>query len=215
MPFGVGDPHYWRVQFIANMQGQAMVTTIAVKDDPTAPLGPNLSATEVADEVDTWLGALYALMVTIDGSLESIKVTEIPEEFSAIRSAAEKSVARAGGRDNSGDQLPDGVVAWNKVSTAAAIRSGHGGWFSLPAVRRLNLATTGLFDTGTTFWTSQTNFNNALLAGHDYGPLGADGHLSMVLYSETRHRRGDDTFLFDVTSISRNARVHWLRSRDE
>src|SRR5690349_4109656 len=197
------------------MQGQTMVTTVAIKDDPDA-LNPNpLGAGGLATEIDTWLGALYALMVTVDGELETIKVTEIPSDPHAVPTAAEKSVARAGGRDNSGDQLPDGVVAWNKVSTDAAIRSGHGGWFSLPAVRRLNLATTGLFDTGTTFWTSQTNFNNALLAGHDYGPLGADGHLSMVLYSYTRHRRGDDDYLFDVTGISRAARVHWLRSRDE
>lgn len=210
----LGDTRWYRTQFIASMQGQTMVTTIAVKADPVSPTDPTRSAEDVANDVDDWLGALYALMVTVDGELETIKCTEIMPTFGDIPSAFELAVNRAGGRDNSGDQLPDGMVAWNKSATSAAIRSGHGGWFSLPAVRRLNLASTGLFDTGTTFWTSQTNFNNALLAGHDWGPLGADGHESYVIYSETRHRRADPTYLFDVTGISRSPRPHWLRSRD-
>jgi len=125
-----------------------------------------------------------------------------------------KNVNRAGARDNSGDQLPDGMVAWNKTATDAAVRSGHGGWFSLPAVRRLNLTTGGVWDTGTTFWTTQTAFNNALLAGHDYGTGDLGGHLSYVIYSATRFRRGDSNYYFDATSISRSQRVHWLRSRD-
>lgn len=211
----LGDTNYYRVQFISRMQGQAFVTTIAVKADPTAPAGAERTAEQVAHDVDDWLGALYAAMVTVDGELETIKVTSIVGDLDTdTPTAFELGVARAGARDNSGDQLPDAVVAWNRVRTAAAIRSGHGGWFSLPAVRRLNLASTGLFDTGTVFWTSQTAFNNALLAGHDWGPLGADGHESFVLYSHTRHKRHEPNYLFDVTSISRAARVHWLRSRD-
>lgn len=211
----LGDTNYYRVQFIARMQGQGMVTTIAVKADPTAPAGDERTAHQVADDVDDWLGALYAAMVTVDGELETIKVTSIVANLATdIPSAFEKQVNRAGARDNSGDQLPDAVTAWNRVKTTAAIRSGHGGWFSLPAVRRLNLTSDGIFNTGTTFWSTQDAFNAALLAGHDWGPLGADGHESYVLYSHTRHKRGDADYLFDVASITRNTRVHWLRSRD-
>jgi len=209
-----GGNLYCQAQFLSTMQGQQFASTFAFKFDPTAPLAPDIDAHRMADEIDTWLGALYALMVTVDGTLDTIKVTTIPAAYTDVRDVYEKNVARAGGRDNSGDQLPDGMVAWNKASTSVALRGAHGGWFSLPAVRRLNLTSAGVFDTGTTFWTSQTNFNNALTAGFDYGPLGADGHASYVIYSRTRHKRAESSYLWDVSGISRSSRPHWLRSRD-
>ena len=205
----------WRVAFESTMQGQQMVTTIAVLDAPTPVTGGGLSAGGVADNIDDWLGAKYASMVTVDGTLENIVVTELAVAPGGVPDSHVKSVNRAGARDNSGDQLPDGMVAWNSSKTGAAVRGAHGGWFSLPAVRRLNLTSDGIFDTGTTFWTTQDTFNSALLAGHDYGEDPTGGHLSYIIYSRSRFARSEANYYFDVTAITRSRRVHWLRSRDE
>lgn len=204
----------WRVAFESVEQGQAMVTTLAVLDEPTPVTGGGLSAGGVADNVDDWLGALYAAMVTIDGTLENIVVTELAVAVGGVPDTAVKAVNRAGARDNSGDQLPDGMVAWNSAKTGAAVRGAHGGWFSMPGVRRLNLTSGGVWDTGTTFWSTQSAFNAALLAGHDYGTSPTGGHLSYIIYSRARFARAEPNYYFDVTAITRSPRVHWLRSRD-
>src|SRR5690349_24652918 len=86
--------------------------------------------------------------------------------------------------------------------------------FFCTASRTTELCTLSLHDALPIFWTTQTAFNNALLAGHDYGTGDLGGHLSYVIYSATRFRRGDSNYYFDATSISRSQRVHWLRSRD-
>jgi hypothetical protein len=205
---------YFRVAFEAHMQGQNEVTTIAVKADPTTPLDDVPDAPDVATDMDNWLGALYANMVTIDGALDSITVTELRAGETPGGQKYTKSVNRAGARDNSGDQLPDGMVSWHPAHTGVASRSARGGWYGLSAVRRLNLASTGVWDLGTTYGTSAAAFSAALLAGDDFGPIGLAGHYSYVIWSRTLSKRGVSPHAFDVLSIGAPTDVHWLRSRN-
>src|SRR5690349_22731111 len=58
--------------------------------------------------------------------------------------------------------------------------------FFCTASRTTELCTLSLHDALPIFWTTQTAFNNALLAGHDYGTGDLGGHLSYVIYSATR-----------------------------
>ena len=205
---------YFRIAFEAHMQGQTEVTTIAIKADPTTPLDPVPDAADIASDVDDWLGALYANMVTIDGALDNIAVTELRAGETGGGQKYVKSVNRAGARDNSGDQLPDGMVYWRPAHTGVASRSARGGWYGLSAVRRLNMTSAGVWDTGTTYFTSGNAFSAALLAGADFGPLGLNGHYSYVIWSRTLSKRGVSPHSFDVISIGAPTDVHWLRSRN-
>ena len=204
---------YFRVAFECHMQGQQCVTTIAVKADPTTPLDPVPDAPDFATDMDNWLGALYANMVTIDGALDNISVTELRAGELPGGQQYVKSVNRAGARDNSGDQLPEAMVSWHPAHTGVASRSARGGWYGLPATRRLNLDSSGVFDLGTTYGTSAAAFSAALLDGDDFGPVGLSGHYSYVIWSRTLSKRGVSPHAFDVVSIGAPTTPHWLRSR--
>jgi hypothetical protein len=107
------------------------------------------------------------------------------------------------------------MVSWHPAHTGVASRSARGGWFGLPAVRRLNLTSAGVWDTGTTYFTSAAAFSTALLDGDDFGPVGLSGHYSYVIWSRTLSKRGVSPHAFDVISIGAPTDVHWLRSRNE
>jgi hypothetical protein len=56
-------------------------------------------------------------------------------------------------------------------------------------------------------------FGDALLAGHDIGLAGVDGHLSTRIYSRADHKEGVDDPTYDVKSYLRQPRPRWLRRR--
>jgi hypothetical protein len=68
---------------------------------------------------------------------------------------------------------------------------------------------------GSSYHTFAQQLADAIEAGHDYAPHGLfpDGHLSAVVYSHTRRKRGLPNWAFDVKHATLVSKPHWLRSR--
>jgi hypothetical protein len=174
----------WRVAFNSHTEDVACATVVNIKATP-ADLVTTPSAETVADNIVDWLASPYRAMLSTRDLL-------------------------LGATYNMDLQ----ICAWAKTKTNAAVRGGHGGFFGTPAVDEAAFGGThGQIATGNAYYLAVRAFADALLAGHDMGVLGADGHLSYVIYSRTRRFRGDDQYYFDGQSVTIDLRPHFLRSR--
>ena len=202
----------WRVAFQGTFSSAIQIVNVLhVKDDPV--LGPDArSAHQMADELDTWLSTLWRAQATPHVVLDTIKVTET--QTSSDTSPAEqwvKDIGLAGSRAGADGLLDPALCLWTKSLVAQSFKGNHGGIHAPPSYDQSDWQTDGLAVTSSSYWTAVGAFNNALQAGHDYGTI--LGHLSYVLYSQTRRDRGDADWYFDVTAMSRSRRMHFLRSR--
>jgi hypothetical protein len=205
---------WWRVAIESQLDGQEIVHTLGVKDDP-AGVNPPLSATDLCAEVDAWLTTHVRDMLPTGALVQTIKATEFIARSAGIPESGEKGIGLAGSGDFGGEELPRELVAWVKLGTNAAVRSGHGGYFSGPVWKRANLNDDGkTLKGGTGFMNALASMNTAILAGHDKTVLLiAEHHLSSVILSRTRLERGDANWAFDVTTATIRSAPTWLRSR--
>lgn len=206
-------PRIYRLAIESHESGVAIATVLHVKADPLAPLAdPNFSS--LIGECDSWLSSAYRAMLSDEGTLDTLTLTE-------TRASSDDSVppqavhvdGGAGTRSASGF-VPTEVCAWVHARTNAAVRSGHGGFFGTPTVDSTVFSDTGgTIQTPTQYYIRLAAFTALLLAGHGIGLGGIDGHLSYVIYSQTRRDRGDAEWYFDVAGATIDRHMHFLRSR--
>jgi hypothetical protein len=203
----------WRVAFNSHTEDVACATVVNIKATP-ADLVTTPSAETVADNIVDWLASPYRAMLSTRDRLDSIVVREELGPGTAIPETAERVDTWPGTRFGATYNMDLQICAWAKTKTNAAVRGGHGGFFGTPAVDEAAFGGThGQIATGNAYYLAVRAFADALLAGHDMGVLGADGHLSYVIYSRTRRFRGDDQYYFDGQSVTIDLRPHFLRSR--
>ncbi len=202
----------WRVSFEGTgSHNEDVVTVLHVKDHTTLDID-NLDASQVCDNVDTWLTTLYLNMAATSYTLVAIKATEEVEWWNhAIGRQHVKAKGVFGTRAGADGKTPWGMCFWSKLGIAEVFKGNHGGYHTPPVMNSGELVGTQTVNTAANIWPSMGSFNDALLAGHDHN-LGT-GHLSLVLYSTTRRRRGEANYYFDATSLTRSVTPRLLRTR--
>lgn len=192
---------------VANVE---YVNVLCVHDDE---LGGPRSPSEFLDEFDSWLTAKYRAILPTTVVLGDIRAFQIPSVFGADTEAALKLKGLAGTGMGADGLLP------REATLTLSFRSNHTsrrsmGRISLPSPLASNaLDGDGNWRTSATYWVNAGLLGDALLAGHDIGVLGADGHLSLRVYSRANHQQGTGDKTTDVTTYIRRPRPRWVRRR--
>lgn len=193
------------------------VSTFHVHATTSAPLGAGApSAHDVADKVDTQLGAKFAAVVPQTGALDTINVVEEvdPGDPSAIPEAYEKVVARNATYSPGVFNIASALCGMLKVRTNAAVRSGHGRLFLPPVFSSTPLAANNTWATSSTWLTNVNALAAELAGGFEGGAWWSSGwDARLVVYSRTRRARGISTYWFGVTGVALDPQQRWLRSR--
>lgn len=202
----------WRVALEGTGgDGAQLVAVFHIKDQ--TPLDADLrTAHQMADEIDSWLTTHWLAMSDSAYVLNDIKVTsdvrywlgEVADQYVKVKNL---SGTLAG---NDGD-VPRGSCAWAKLTVASVFKGNHGGIHSSPIRHSGYVNSSGKLTNPSTFRTAFANVCTDLTTGHDY--TAGLGHLSLVLYSTTRRKRGDANWYFDATGLTISPDVHFLRSR--
>jgi hypothetical protein len=202
----------WRVAFQSTgRNNEDVVTVFHVKD--STPLSADLrSASDLADVVNGWLTTLYRGLADSQLTVHDLKVTEVVDYWNGtIADQHVKSIELAGTLTGLDHEASEGICVWSKAQVSEVFKGNHGGWHTPPQLHSTWLTSSGVWATSSTAWTATKSVNDALLAGVDYDA--GLGHVSYILYSQTRHRRGDANYYFDVTNLVRDVQPHFLRSR--
>lgn len=195
-------------------RGVKIVNTFHVKADDTVIANPDPSADATRDMAlaayrDKW----KAVLTTLD-TFDGISVVEeVANPGHDIPSASFGSVGLAGTRSAADQFLSSGLCILAKISTNAAIRSGHGRMWLPPAITSSAAAGTGTWATGNAYWTTVGTFLDAVVAVQTPGGLFGTQRFTPVVYSRARRARGESNYYFGVTGYSRHSDQRFLRSR--
>lgn len=171
-------------------------------------------ASDAVNDVDSWLTIKIRNMAFTNVTYDTVTVTEEVDWWNGtVPDQAIKSIGLAGTLGAADGKASRAQCAWMKFSTGVPVKGAHGGMHSPPWNNSTSVGSDGLWLTSGGAWTAVQDLASTLLAGHDQGTGGIDGHISLVVYSTTRRRRGDANYYFDVKSIVVDRNVHFLRSR--
>lgn len=187
---------------------------IHVKADPGGISGDQ-GAEDVATDVWAWLDTDYKSVLATEGTvLDLLALEEIAPGGSGVPDAYLLSINSAGTLSTP-NNLPMELTMHLQSKTGVPVRGAHGGIFLPPPLSSTFLTGDGLgFATSGDYWTNSGALADTLLEGADWTGVGT-GHYSYVIYSKTRRAAGASTYAFDVTSITRNPKPTWLRSRGD
>jgi hypothetical protein len=115
----------------------------------------------------------------------------------------------------SGDRLPIEVCMWVKCTTDTASRSSRGGFHLPPMLNPVFLDGAGLWDatsiTTAPFSTMTAKVDDVL--NNVFPEELGNGDLNPIIYSETRRRRGQSPYTFQITGATIRQHAAWLRRR--
>jgi hypothetical protein len=183
--------------------GTLYENTIGVKMDPTS--GDGLSAGDLADAVYSWVGSEYNACLSGLLTLDTLTVRKMP--FPVTEEGVHAINTTGGGAND--DNWPREIALICAWKTDHPGRSGRG-HIALPAPRKASTLYAGnsvWVLTNAYFTTTVQAFYDALDAGADWGPGGADGHISHIVYS-----RKDDAG-YDVKARVSRAGMRWVERR--
>lgn len=191
--------------------GVEEVQTWHFKD--TTPLSADLAgAASICDEVDNWLTGHLQPSAPSYLTLVSYKATEVVATWEgAIPEQARKIKNLAGTASSLDGKVPHGTCIWSKATVNEVFKGNHGGWHCVDPYSSAYLDGGGQWISTSAAWISMGQTNTDLLAGHDWST--GLHHMSYVLYSLTRHKRGAENYYFDVTGLTRDPTPHFLRTR--
>jgi len=199
------------VSFLSDDAGGVQyANTICVHDDEFG--GPR-SPSEFLDEVESWLKTKYVNILASDKTLRVIRAFQIPTVYGDDTEVDAKTFAVTGGLAAGDGKVP------REATLTLTLRSSHTsrrkmGRLSIPSPRTSNAVdASGNWSTSNDYWTLTGTFADALLAGHDVGVGGVDGHLSTRIYSRRQHQLGTGDKTTDVDVYIRRPRPRWLRRR--
>ena len=203
---------YWRCAIRSDVYGRTLINVLHVKADPGGISGEQ-GAEDVATDVWAWLDTDYKSVLATEGTVLDLTATEeIDPSSSAVPDAFIYPV-NAAGTLSTPNNLPVEMTMHLQSKTGVPVRGAHGGIFLPPPLATTFLTGDGLlWNNSGDYWTAAGALSDTLLEGADWTGVGT-GHYSYVIYSKTRRARGLSTFAFDVSSIVRNRKPTWLRSR--
>jgi hypothetical protein len=190
--------------------GVEYANTICVHDDE---LGGPRDVGDVVDLVDTWLRTPYKNLLVSSTTVDVLRCFRIPDVFGTDSNVTSKLIGQPGTLTGPDGKLP------REMTLTLSLRSNHTsrrsqGRLSIPSpLNSAYVDSSGNWSTGSAFWSAVGTFGDALLAGHDVGVLGVDGHLSTRVYSRQTHKEASGDKTHDVDTYIRRARPRWLRRR--
>lgn len=203
----------WRVEYVGTLGSGATFVTTYHYVERTELLEDAASADGVCQNVSAKLLAAYKALLPNTAHVVSIKATQavrVWAPYHEIPEAAEAAVDTYGTVSVSAPKLPAATAAKISIKSNAATRGGHG-WQLIPAG-----VTAGWVDANSKWTSSYLTALNAYAALLDdnvtWGTLPTHT-LEPVVYSRTRHMRGDENYYFDVNSAIARPDPTWLRSR--
>lgn len=184
--------------------GTEYVNTFAIKVEATGPDLTEPTATQVADQVNTWLNTAYRACLHPGLTFQDVNVHQL---FSGTPVAGLKVVGQVGQLGALSGFVPREVCCVLSLKTAVATRSGRGRLF-IPTPRYSDyLSGQDLFDPAGNYWIKIGLLGDALLAGRTFTESSVEYHMSTRVHSRVRN------VTYDVTGYQRRSQPHWLRSR--
>lgn len=213
----------WRVEVVgetASLGLQWMFTLHYQTDMGTGSGEP--SASRIIDEFFDHWGSSSTNLSTIVAALASpnaLRAVRAREEVDPtgddVPEQAERAINLGGSLTISGDHLPIEACMWMKCGTGVASRSSRGGFHWPPTLAPAFLDGNGFWD-ATSLASSPFSAIPPkvvdVLNGVFPEELG-NGDLKPVIYSETRRRRGQSPYTFQITTATWRQHVAWLRRR--
>lgn len=205
-----------RVALVASGAGNEIVATshyrldegIFFAADTNKREQVELLATELRDD----LVPKWAALIGSDYIVEGVSVNEEvdPNSPSAVGVQAYKAAGTAGTASSSYD-VPRQLCGMLRFKTDLAGRSFRGRQF-LPPVRTVGHIVGSGTSLGGAYLTAANAYVTQLGVALSFGLFGT-GDIKQVVYSPTRRKRALTPYMADVTNVSVDPRVHYLRSR--
>ena len=185
--------------------GETFVTVLHYASE-----GPTASASDAASGfVGAITDGLKATLST-SGHLDAVTITEVlaPGDTS-IPDTHVRTLAIAGLYSPSGgDNIPHEVTGLCKKKTGVPLRGAHGWAYGFPIYQSGELNGELIKTTGN-YWPKLLVMAAALTDVI----VGALTSYDPVVYSRTRHRRGDTNYYFGISSGLASPTTRWLRKR--
>lgn len=198
----------YRVAIQAHVNdGTLLMPSLHYKEDVPAGGSANDEAT-IAANVWAHIGPAFLACIPTRDTVDSIEALEevVPP---AIGGAGTHTVNQTGTLSGTGDSMPEGNVPILNFHTNTRSRSARG-WMHMPSPHWSD------YVSGNVWGGAGLTALNALAALLDDSITEGGAFpctLVPVVYSRTRAVRAETPFAFDVTSVTLNPRVHWLKSR--
>ena len=207
----------FRVSFHStSTTGVAYVSTYHYVVRPAGGFTDTGDASNLRDALSGTLPAQYRGVLPNWITVQTMLVAEVlPPGSTDVPDESSFTVGLNGQQSTTGDQLPIPLCVLVGIYSNAAVRSGHGRTFYPHPGNASLLDSAGNWDMASTvFATSYPTLLNSLKSNWTVDLSGTpDATASQVIYSRTRHARGDDSYYFDVSSWTIRTVPHWLRSR--
>ena len=213
----------WRVEVVGETAtlGLSWMFTMHYRTDMGTGSGEP-SASRIIDEFFDHWGSTSTNLSTIVAALASpnaLRAVRAREEVDPtgddVPEQAERAINLGGSLTISGDHLPIEACMWMKCTTGVASRSSRGGFHWPPTLAPAFLDGSGFWD-ATSLTTSPFSAIPPKVVDvlDDVFPeeIG-NGSLEPVIYSETRRRRGQSPYAFQITGAAWRQHVAWLRRR--
>lgn len=202
----------WLVSILSHDQAGAVASnTICVHDNGgTGGVDP-AGATELLNEVDTWLTTSYRAILPTSSVLDRYHAFQIPDEYGAETITADKTKSVNGTLGPVDGKLPREMVGLLALRTNSTSRRKQGRLFLPSPEHGTYITSTGTWVTTAGVWPLWIAFADKLIAGHDFD---TDNHLSTRIYSRRQHAIGTGDKTTDVDSYALRERPKWLRRRE-
>jgi hypothetical protein len=164
---------------------------------------------DVANDIWNQLGTPLKECLSVDITIDELVVVEQVLKPDIGVSAA-VAVGAPGFVTIPDTVLPHELVPLINFHTATASRSARGHIFMGSFLSQITLAAGGVWSAS--IMGLLQGFANACRASFDLGSLQIT-HVNPVIYSRTRHQRGQDPYTFRLTGATVKPRPTWLRSR--
>lgn len=208
--------HVWRFTAHALMGAVDVVHTLHFQTD-LSPGDAEPGASDVLDAIGDHLkpsgGIKYGTIYDLSESDARYDRMSVVQEVlkPTIAAGFHDDVAHIGTNGSPGG-LPKELCAYLKLGTEAVSKSGRGGVHSGPATRSV-LYDHESFITSSILGTSMAALGDKLKSSFTTGSLISPVTIHPVVYSRTRHARGDTPFTFNITSYQVSAKPRFLRTR--
>lgn len=176
--------------------------------------GTDPNGKKVADMVASKMALTYRGLLDVGSTLQSVDSREevlppaIPGSGSSVTSAG------VGSRTTADTLLATPLCGLITMHTDSAVRGGVGRTFGPPVIVSAALGANGTIPAGGTYGSPLAGFATVLSNGIESGSWWTGGWVGkLIVYSRTRHKRGDPNYWFTVTSCVAKTDQHWLRSR--
>lgn len=202
----------YRVEYRYTLKGQQMISGMDYQTD-LAFLGSEPDPDEVVDAVDGHLTDRFRHCLSTLGVIDEIHIRERVLGADVPKTAS-KQLDLVGACVLGAQELPLELCGVIARKTNAAIRSGHGWIFMPPLLDNAQSNSEGQLVLGGEYQANLALFAALLDDDINTGVFTID-KLHPVVYSETRRKRGDSPFTFQVTSAPVRRKIHFLRSREQ